>query len=198
MSANNRCRRFAPAQAGVAAVEFALVVLIFLTLIFGVLELSRSMYLFNTLQEVTRRAANGAANVDYRSAAALDAVRQAAIFRTSPGDLLLGDPVTDASIRIDYLAATREASGVLALTPIATLPSCPARNRVICMSDPNDSTCIRFVRARVCQPGTTDRCVPLPYKTVFPLIGLPMSLPTAPTIVSAETLGFVQGALPCP
>ena len=54
MPANNPSR-----QRGVAAVEFALVVIIFLTLLFGIIELARSMYVFNTLKEVTRRAANG-------------------------------------------------------------------------------------------------------------------------------------------
>lgn len=42
---------------GVFAVELAIVVLVFFTIIFGVVELARLMYVFNTLQEVTRRAA---------------------------------------------------------------------------------------------------------------------------------------------
>lgn len=191
-------RRRTRRQAGVAAVEFAIVVIIFLTLMFGVLELARSMYLINTLKEATRRAATAAANVDFRDTARLDSLRQAAIFRSSHGLLLLGDPVTDANIRIDYLAATRAADGSLSLTPIATMPACPARNRVICTNDPNDSSCIRFVRARVCQSADDGACNALPYKTSFPFIDLPFHLPTAPTIASAESLGFVQGQLPCP
>ena len=187
-------------QRGGAAVEFALVVVIFLTFVFGVLELARSMYLFNTIKEATRRAANAAANVDYRDTARLDAVRQAAVFRQSAGPLLLGDPVTDAHVRIDYLAATRAEDGTLSLAPIAksAMPSCPARNKVICTNDPNDPSCIRFVRARICQSGNGDSCTAVRYKTAFPLIDLPLPIPTAPTIVSAETLGFVEGMLPCP
>ncbi len=49
-------------QQGVAAVEFAVIVIFFLILLFGVLEMARLVYLFNTLQEVTRRAASIAVN----------------------------------------------------------------------------------------------------------------------------------------
>lgn len=176
-----------------------MVVMIFLALMFGVLELARAMYLFNTIQEVTRRAANAAANVDFRDTARLDQVRQAAIFRQSAGALLLGDPVHDTSVRIDYLAVTRAADGAMSLTPIpkSAMPACPARNRVTCTNDPNDSSCIRFVRARICQAGSDDACVAPRYTPAFPLIDLPLALPTAPTIVSAESLGFVQGMVPC-
>jgi Flp pilus assembly protein TadG len=43
-------------QAGVFSVEFAIVLTLFLTLVFGAIELARAMYLFNTLQEATRTA----------------------------------------------------------------------------------------------------------------------------------------------
>lgn len=197
MSANNPSRR--RRQAGVAAVEFALLGLIFFTLLFGIIELARTMYMLNTLKEVTRRAANGAANVDVHDQAGLDKVRQRAIFRNDAGALLLGDPVTDQSIHIDYLAATRASSGALSLTPIApsSLPSHPACNRVTCMRDPNDSICVRFVRARICVAGGDGTCQALPYETIFTLLKLNFKLPTSPTIVSAESLGFVQGTLPC-
>ncbi|MDQ2819533.1 MAG: pilus assembly protein [Pseudomonadota bacterium] len=186
-------------QRGTAAVEFALVAMIFLTLLFGIIELARSMYLFNTLKEVTRRAANDAANIDFRDQSRLDQVRQRAIFRTNSGELLLGDPVTDQSILIDYLAVTRDAGGKLALAPIATgsLPSCVACNRVTCMRDPNDSSCIRFVRARICAGGSDGTCQAVQYKTLFSLLNLHFALPTSPTLVPAESLGFVQGAI-CP
>ena len=198
MSANKPFRR--QTRRGVAAVEFALVAVIFFGLVFGILELARSMYLLNTLKEVTRRAATGAANIDFRDEAGLARVRQRAVFRNDAGALLLGDPVTDRSIHIDYLAATRAAGGTLALTPIpaASLPSHPACNRVTCMRDPNDSSCIRFVRARICVPGSAGTCQALPYTTLFSLLDLHFSLPTSPTIVSAESLGFVQGMVPCP
>lgn len=193
-------RRNDKPQAGVFAVEFAIVLLLFLTLVFGVIELARAMYLFNTLQEVTRRAASAAANTDFRDEAAKGRVRQGAVFRNSPGPLVLGDPVTDEHVRIDYMSLVRNGDGSMTLTaiPAGAMPACPARNRIICMDNPNDSSCVRFVRVRVCAPGDANACSQVPYKTIVPLIGLALRLPTATTIVTAETLGFATGTPPCP
>jgi hypothetical protein len=88
----------------------------------------------------------------------------------------------------------------MALTaiPAAAMPSCPSRNRVLCMANPNDASCVRFVRVRVCAPGDAGVCAQVPYKTIVPLISLGFRLPMATTIVTAETLGFVPGMPPCP
>ncbi|RJG11629.1 TadE/TadG family type IV pilus assembly protein [Massilia cavernae] len=186
-------------ESGAFAVEFATVAVIFFVFLFGVIEVARAMYMFNTLQEVTRRAASGAATIDYRTAAAKDRVRQDAIFRDSAGTLVLGDPVTDQHIRIDYLALVRGSTGSM-ITPIpaALMPTCPARNRVTCMTNPNSPSCIRFVRARICDPGDASVCNPVRYRTLVSLVDLPMNLPVATTIVSADTLGFSPGMTPCP
>ncbi|MDT1883665.1 pilus assembly protein, partial [Acinetobacter baumannii] len=58
-------------QQGVAAMEFSLVAIVFFLMFFGMLELTRAMYIVNTLQEVTRRAAALAANSDFSDAAAM-------------------------------------------------------------------------------------------------------------------------------
>jgi Flp pilus assembly protein TadG len=75
MSAANaraaRCRPVRNAQSGVAAVEFAVVAAIVLMFMFRVMELARSMYMFNTLQEVTRWAATAAANAAFKDVAAM-------------------------------------------------------------------------------------------------------------------------------
>lgn len=172
--------------------------ILFFTFVFGVLELARAMYVINTLQEVTRRAAAEAANTDFSDAAALRRVRQKAIFRSSSGQLALADPVSDDEIRIDYLSVARDIDGNLTMNRIATLPSCPARNRLNCVTDPYSASCIRFVRVRVCQSGEGETCTPVRYRMVFPLISLPIDLPRASTIVTAETLGFTPGMGPCP
>jgi hypothetical protein len=192
--------RSGQAQSGVFAVEFALVLVLFLAFVFGVVELTRAMYLFNTLQEVTRRAASGAANIDFRDNTAKNRVRQGAIFRDAPGRLILGDPVSADHVRIDYMALVRAGDGSMTLTPIdaAAMPSCPARNRVICMQDPNDPGCIRFVRVRMCEPGDPGACTQASYQTIVPFVSLPVRLPMATSIVTAETLGFTPGMTPCP
>src|SRR5471032_2109831 len=88
---------------GATVVEFAIVLIAFLSLVFGVFEVLRAIYLYNILQDVTRRAATLAANANFQDGAAMNAVRQSAIYRDTPGGLLFGAPVTDAHVRIDYL-----------------------------------------------------------------------------------------------
>jgi hypothetical protein len=181
-------------QSGTAAIEFALILLIFLTFIFGIMELARSMYIFNTLQEVTRRAAAAAANADFRIAST-DQIRRYAIFRgpAETGGLLFGNPVTAEHIRIDFMALERVGNDTTPTLISSTQleSSSPAANRVTCLRNPNDANCVRLVRVQVCQPGTD--CEPVPYEPIFPLISLPFHLPVARTIVAAETLG---GAAP--
>jgi hypothetical protein len=188
-------------QRGVAAVEFSLVAVIFLMFVFGLLEVTRAMYVINVLQEVTRRAASAAAKTDFHDAAALLNVQAKAVFRDSPGPLLLADPVTDANVVIDYMSVSKGGDGSLTLKHIGALPSCPARNRMNCMSDPYADNCIRAVRVRVCASSDgAGNCTPVTYNTLFPLFGLAAPLTdllTAPTIVPAGSLGYAVGSTPC-
>jgi Flp pilus assembly protein TadG len=183
-------------QTGSVAVEFALVAIIFFTIVFATLELARMEFLLNTLEEVTRRAAAAAANVDYRDTTALQKVQTDAVFRTSSGPLALGAPVTSDNVKIDYLSVS---SGTWNLNHMSTLPACPAGNRLNCTTDPNAANCIRFVRARVCASmDSGGNCTTLPYQMVFPFLDLSgMKLPSAETIVPAGTLGATAGAMPC-
>lgn len=184
---------------GATVAEFALVIVIFLGVVFFVLEAARALYLWNTLQEVTRRAAYAAAVSDFSDPAVMERVRQAAILRDSAGTLALGMPITDAHVRIDYLSLTRSADGSLTPTPITagSLPACPAQARINCAANPLASNCIRLVRARICAPGTQE-CGAVAYQPVFPLTGLSLTLPQSPTTSRAESLGFQPGSNLCP
>jgi hypothetical protein len=173
-------------------VEFALLCVFFFGLVFGIIEFARLMYVYNTLQEVTRRAAAAAVNIYPRDTANITLLKQHAVFRTSPGLLPFAEPVSDSFVRIEYLAHD------LSVIPPASWPSCAAQNQMICMADPNSPSCIRFVQVRVCDPGTTDSCVPASYETILPFVKLPAELPTAPTISPVETLGYKAGTPPCP
>jgi Flp pilus assembly protein TadG len=177
-------------QNGVAAIEFALVAIVYFTLVFGMIELARAMYICNTLQEVTRRAAAAAVNTDFTVPGALDAVRRKAIFRDNPGMLAFADPVTDAHISIDYLSVARTANS-MHTELVTSMPSSPARNRLNCAENPNGPSCIRLVRVRVCAPGAAgpNGCGSVPYKTIVSLIPMPFDLPVSTTIMPAETLG---------
>jgi hypothetical protein len=201
MSANNYTRR-APqhrhrAQHGAFVVEFALIVLVFFTFTFCVIEIARIVYLWNTLQEVTRRAATAAARTDFTNVSAMNLVRQEAIFRGSAGKLVLGDPVTDAHIRIDYLSLARASDGKMTLTPIlpGSLPLSPTLNQVTCMANPNSASCIRFVQVRVCaSDSAAGACDPIPYLPLMPLIPTTsLTLPLSTTIAKAESLGYAPG-----
>jgi hypothetical protein len=194
-NANIRLRR----EQGVAAVEFALVAVVFFLFVFGIVEIARAMYICNTLQEVTRRAAALAATADFSSATAMQHVREQAVFRASPGGLMFAQPVTDDYVKIDYLSIHKDGS-TLSMTPIPTgsLPGSPAVNYANCLKDPYGSDCIRLVRVRVCQPDGSDTCTPVPYQTLLSMIALTFGLPVSTTIVNAETLGLPEGLPPDP
>lgn len=185
-----RPRRLGKNQRGGAAVEFALLVLIFLPLIFGILELARLVYMFNILQEVTRRAATMAANSSF-DADTLDTVRSRALFADRNGNLLFGTPVTPAHVRIDYLFISRDGStGTVTPEPVTILPASPTQNYTNCVANPYSPGCIRLVRVRICQPGGGGECTPVPYQMQFPFIDLSrLTLPRSETIVPANTLG---------
>jgi Flp pilus assembly protein TadG len=186
------------AQRGVAAVELAIISVVFFTLIFGIIEFARAMYMINTLAVATQQAARLAANTDWRDDAAMDQVRQQAIFRTTSGGLVWGDPITDRNVRIDYLALTRQSDGSLTESPVTAMPSCPSRNRQNCIADPNGASCIRLVRARICDTANTSSCDPVAFQPIVSLVPIPLQLPTSPTIVAAQSLGYQAGAPVCP
>ncbi len=185
-------------QRGAFAVEFALVALFFFTLVFTIIEVSRALYMWNTLQEVTRRAARAATVTDFSDAAAMDRIRQRAVFRDSAGGLTLGNPITDQHVRIDYLALQSDASSNLSQVPIAqaSMPRCPARNRLVCTKDSGDAGCVRMVRVRICAPGAAT-CARVPYETLLPFVNFNMNYPVATTIMRAESLGYVAGDAMC-
>ena len=185
-------------QAGTAAVEFALLALIFFTFVFGVIEVARVMYVFNTLQEVTRRAASAAATTSHIDADALSRIRQRAIFRNSPGELALAAPVTDENVRIDYLALERQPDGSTTMTRIAdaTLPESSRQNLEICVRNPNAGNCIRFVRVSICADNGAAECTPLTYQPLTSIIPFQMPVSRATTITVVESFGNMPaGAL---
>lgn len=194
MSATNLARRkgWRPLtnQAGTAAVEFAMVAIIFFTFVFCVIELARLLFVFNTLHEVTRRAGAAAVNAYPRDADAIDTVRQYAILRSAPGGLVLADPITDKHIRLEYLRFD------LSVIPRASWPNDAGANRQICMMNSHAPTCIRFVQVRVCDPAETGQCNPVTSQMLLSLINMRVPFHRATTIVPVESLGYVPGTPP--
>lgn len=188
-------------QGGATAVEVALLALVFFLVVFTALELARLIYVYNTLQEVTRRAAHelvthAPANPD--SAEIMD-IRRRAIFQTTGDALFMGEPVTVQHVRVDYQSLIRDPSdGSLKRVATAPLPSCAATNRQLCQANPNDPGCVRFVRVRICDTADAASCGKVKYVPAFPLVPLDINLPTSSTVVPAESLGYVPGTKPCP
>jgi Flp pilus assembly protein TadG len=183
-------------QCGTAAVEFALVAVMFFTLILGILELARIMYMYNVLAEVTRRAASAATNIDFRKTNDLENAMRRAVLNESSGALPFGDPITYRNIRIDYLYLD-QASAQLKVIPSVS-SSCPAQNHQNCLAKSNDISCIRAVRAQVCADPTAGVCEGVQYQMLFNVLNLGVQLPTSSTIVTAETLGYSPGDPLCP
>jgi len=181
-------------QAGVTAVEVSFMLGVFFLIVCGTLELARTIYIFNTLQEVTRRAASELvkrAPADPDSAAIVG-VRRRAIFQTTGDALYLADPVTIDHVRVDYMSLVRESDGSLKRVPTSPAPTCSITNRRICMSNPNSPACVRFVRVRICTPGSSD-CTRVPYQTIFPFVSFNFSLPRSSTVGTVETFGYAPG-----
>jgi hypothetical protein len=173
----------------VAAIEFALLGMVFFTIVFGIMEVSRLLFVYNTLQEVTRRAAAAAVNV-YPGDAALTQIKQHAVFRTTPGELVLAAPITDQYIRLDYLRFD------LSVIPAASLPASAESNRAICMANPHASNCIRFVQASICDPASAGVCKVVKSDMALPFVNLNVPLHKATTIAPVESLGYVLGTPP--
>lgn len=194
MSATNFRKRSArhprAFQAGTSAVEFALLAVIFFTFVFSIIELARLLFVYNTLQEVTRRAASAATGVYPTNTTRTATVRQFAIFRSDPGKLILAAPVTDDHIRLEYLRFD------LTVIPQGSWPADAAANKQLCMMNARAPSCIRFVQARVCQTGNASECVPVISQMLLPFIDLRVPLHRATTIAPVESFGYVQGTLP--
>lgn len=190
-SPSNHQGRPASRQAGVAAVEFALVALIFFVLIFGIIEIGRLMYIWNTVQEVTRHAARQAVVTDFRDTLAINTIKQRALFRLTDGALPGAAEVSTGNVVIRYL----NASGV----PPAAFPESPSDNLSACQDSGRVADCIRYVEVCV-STGTT--CSPDELISFAPLTGLfsgnssvgadfsSLRVPLSSMRMPAESLGF--------
>jgi Flp pilus assembly protein TadG len=188
MRPHRQTRPRAGSQRGLAAIELALVAPLFFLLLFALLEFCRALFLFNTLQEVTRHAARSASVSDFSNAATMTAVRKSALFASgSDSHLPLGGGIDETYVRIDYLSLS--SANVLATVDTSALT--PLSNIATCAATPNAASCIRFVRVQVCQPGSNP-CQAVPYTPMVSLLSpifSGLSMPLATALSPAESLG---------
>ncbi len=123
-------------QGGAAAVEFAIVAVIFFTMLLGIIEFGRALYVFNTLQEATRNLARNAVVALISNSSTTAYVQANALFG---GSVLPGAPEVSAiNVEIEYLKAD--------LSPTTSDPP-PNNQSSTCITDPNN--CVAFVRVRI-------------------------------------------------
>jgi Flp pilus assembly protein TadG len=179
------------AQRGAAAVELALIAIPFFLLLFGAIEFARLLYLWNTVQEVTRNAARQAVVTDFSNAAAVAAIRRSAVFRLTDGSLPGAPELTNAHVNIRYLNA--------AGTEATPLPADPGENIAACLDMATAASCIRFVEVCV-STGTT--CDGSQLLSFAPFVGFftgsgpnradltGVTIPMSTVRMPAESLGF--------
>ena len=156
-------------QHGAAAVEFALIAILFFTLLLGILEFGRLFYVYNSVQEVTRRAAREAV---VRWVDDPTSIKTLALFGGT--SLPAGGEITVNNINIEYLDASN------AVIPTNDLPRSPEGNVSACLSAADN--CIAFVRVSI--TGAT--YVPMIGLIPFLVVRIPASTVTMP----AESLGL--------
>lgn len=157
-------------QRGAAAVEFAIIAMLLFTLLFGIIEFGRLFYVFNTVQEVTRRAAREAV-VRWVNEMDSDTEVQNLVLlggTSWPG----GGEITAARINIEYLTASGG-------TP-APFPDSAADNISACLSGPDG--CIALVRVSITGATYT------PMVGLFPFLSVP--IPASTVTMPAESLGY--------
>lgn len=170
-------------QGGVAMVEAALLIGLFFTLLLGVFELSRLLFLWNTLANVTRRAAATVA------VSAPSADHSAALTGVAFGGVPLSVPSIDGSyFRVEYLNAATQAVA----TPVSATDN--LRN---CAQDPQGASgCARYVRVRLCEPDLGSDCAQVSFQPLFLVAGvgaIEIRFPTFETVVPVGSLGYRPG-----
>ena len=176
-------------QQGVAVVEFALVVIPLLLLLLGAMEFGRLMFVWNTVQEVTRNAARQAVVTDFTSTSEIAAIKHSALF--SSGSLPAYTDIKNASVNIRYL----NSSGAVA----SPIPTSPSDNIAACLDATRIAECIRFVEVCISTGDTCDRNQSMPF---IPMIALfsksgdystdltGVKIPLSTVRMPAESLGF--------
>lgn len=169
-------------QHGIAAVEFGLTCVVLFSFLFGIVEVARMSFLWNSLTQATSVAARGAAMSPFSGSTALATIRQDAIFTSNGTDTMaMTDNIRYDNLVVEYLDANRK--------PVTALPSCQIDNMTNCANDPTGNSCVRYVRVRLCQSSSGGSCTHVPYHPMIPLPAmdaLNIDLPWFTAIVPLE------------
>jgi hypothetical protein len=163
-------------QRGEAVVEFAIVALLLFTLLFGIIEFGRLFYVFNSVQEVTRRAAREAVvRWAVNDTVEENKIKNLALF--GGDNLPAGAEITRERINIEYLNANGELVTSESDPPISENSS---DNIEACLE--GSAACIAFVRVSI--TGATYA----PMVSLFPYFNIP--IPASTVTMPAESMGY--------
>ncbi len=173
-------------QRGAAAVEFAIISMLFFVLLFGIIEFGRMFYMLNTVQEVSRRTAREAV-IRWTDSTSQSAAKSLALFGgvSFPG----GGEITANNIAIRYL----DASG--AEIPSGSHPTSAANNIAACLGGTTYGTCIAYVQVSIegipgaeCPSPNAGKVCYNPMIGLFPFLSVP--IPVSTVTMPAESMGF--------
>lgn len=164
-------------QTGAAIVEFAIIGGLLLAFIYGIFEFGRMMFVYNSMQEISRR---GAREATVRWVSDTTIIKNLALFgsTTLPG----GPEITDANIFIRYLRS----NGV---DTVSAVPLDAGDNLAACNDVTRTTECIVYVEVSV----KNVEYRPLIFKAGAVTTSRPLNaMPEATTVVYAESLGFTN------
>ena len=171
-------------QRGVTAVEMSLVAIPFFLMLLGAIEFGRLMYVWTTVQEVTRSAARQAVVTDFTDTGPTGAITQlkrVAVFRSTAGTLPAASEVSDLMVDIKYLRS----DGL----EVTSMPSDPGGNISECQKPPPATRCIKFVEVKICSGNPCVAVAFQPMFGMFPFLG-DLKVPVSTVRMPAESLGF--------
>jgi len=164
-------------QSGAAIVEFAIIGALLLAFIYAIFEFGRMMFIYNTMQEISRR---GAREATVRWVSDSATIKNVALFGAStlPG----GPEITSSNVFIRYLRA----NGVDEVTAV---PLDAGDNMSACADALRTSECITYVEVSV----KNVEFKPLIFRAGSVTTTQPVNaMPQATTVVYAESLGFTN------
>ncbi len=164
-------------QSGAAIVEFAIIGGLLLAFIYAIFEFGRMMFVYNTMQEISRR---GAREATVRWVSDSAAIKNVALFgaTTLPG----GPEITQSNIFIRYLRSN-------GIDEVTTTPLDAGDNMAACNDVTRTAECIMYVEVSV----KNVEYKPLIFKAGAVTASRPTNaMPQATTVVYAESLGFTN------
>jgi hypothetical protein len=180
LNANSRLNR----QRGAAIVEFAIIFALFIAFIYAIFEFGRMLFIYSSMQEISRRGARAAAihSIATPIADRKNEIRKLALFGAEmfPG----GPEIGYSNVSVRYLRADK-------VTEITDdkIPVDAGDNLSACVDATRSDVCIKYIEVSVQGVSFT----PLIFKAgAMKADKTAHAMPDSTVIVYAESLGFTN------